>query len=112
MKQWRLLAVAMLGLLGVGCSAGPLGALARGDDDEGAVEVKLEDCPKAVQDTIKQEAGSGKIEEIEKETENGRTLYEAEVVIGGKTYELTVGEDGTLIGKEAEEDDEDGEDDD
>jgi hypothetical protein len=104
---------AAMALSAAGCGGGPLGALGRADDDdEGEVHVKLEDCPQSVRDTIRKEAGTGSIEEIEKETEKGKTVYEAEVLIAGKTYELTVGEDGKLISKEAEddEDDDDGED--
>ena len=76
-------------------------------------KVKLEDCPKAVQDTIKKAAAGGKIEEIEKETENGKAVYEADVVIDGDEYEVKVAEDGKLLSKKQEnEDDDDGDDDD
>jgi hypothetical protein len=76
-------------------------------DEEHEVKVKLEDCPKAVQETIKKEAGTGTIEEIEKETEGGKVVYSAEVKIDGKEYDIKVGEDGKLISKEAEDDDDD-----
>lgn len=84
------------------------------EDEAGEVKIALTDAPGAVQATIKKEAGSGEVKEIEKETENGRVVYEAEVVTNGKTEEITVGEDGTLLGREAEddEDDDDGEEDD
>ena len=90
-------------------------AVEEGDDDEeNEVKVQLKDCPEAVQKTIKKEAGSGKIREIEKEQEGGKTVYEAEVVIDGKEYEITVAEDGKLLEKEEEgaEDDDDADDDD
>jgi uncharacterized membrane protein YkoI len=85
-----------------------------GDDEENEVKVQLKDCPEAVQKTIKKEAGSGKIREIEKEREGGKTVYEAEVIIDGKEYEITVAEDGKVLGKEEEgaEDDDDADDDD
>ena len=76
-------------------------------------KVKLEDCPQAVQDTLKKASAGGKIEEIEKETENGKTVFEAEVVIDGDEYEVKVAEDGKLLSKKQEnDDDDDGEDDD
>ncbi len=109
---WLLTTVLSAGLV-IPIWSGVAGA--EGDDDENEVKVLLKDCPEAVQKTIKKEAGSGKIVEIEKEREHGKVIYEAEVVIDGKEYELTVGEDGTLIEKEeegAEDDDEDDEDDD
>jgi hypothetical protein len=81
--------------------------------DSNEEKVKLEDCPKAVQDTLKKASAGGKIEEIEKETENGKTVYEAEVVIEGDEYEVKVAEDGKLLGKtlENDDDDDDGDDD-
>ncbi|HET7060576.1 MAG TPA: hypothetical protein VFI43_00195 [Nitrosospira sp.] len=68
------------------------------------------DVPPAVQKTILNHAGGGKIEEIEKETkiqkvrvlhfDSGKTVtvYEAEVEKpDGKEIEIDVGEDGKLI---------------
>jgi hypothetical protein len=75
-------------------------------------KVKLEDCPQAVQDTLKKASAGGKIEEIEKETEDGKVVYEAEVVIEGDEYEVKVAEDGKLLGKTLEDDDDDDDDDD
>jgi hypothetical protein len=58
--------------------------------------------PAVVQKTIKENAGGGKIEEIEKEREikNGKTVtvYEAKVrKPDGNKIEIEVGEDGKLI---------------
>ncbi len=75
------------------------------------IQVKLEDCPKAVQRTIRREATGGKIVEIEKETDANKTVYEAEILIDGKEYEVTVNQTGTLLSKvlESEHDDEEDE---
>ena len=64
-----------------------------------AVKVKLEDCPKGVQDTLTKEAQGGQITVIDKEEEDGKATYETDVVINGKNYEIRVAADGTLIGK-------------
>jgi uncharacterized membrane protein YkoI len=73
------------------------------------VEMKLSDSPEAVQKTMKREAGNTTIEVVEKETTGGKTVYEAEARIDGKSYEIEVAEDGTLISKaledESDEDD-------
>jgi hypothetical protein len=83
------------------------------EDEAGEVKIALTDAPDAVQATIKKEAGAGQIKEIEKETEHGRVVYEAEVVTNGKTEEITVAEDGKLLGREAEDGEgDDGEEDD
>jgi hypothetical protein len=72
--------------------------------------VQWTDVPPAVQKTIIDNAGGGKIEEIEKETKIQKvrilhfdgsktvTVYEAEVEKpNGKEIEIKVGEDGKLI---------------
>ena len=73
------------------------------EDEEQTIE--LSECPKAVQKTFKQEANGSEILEITKEEEGGETVYEAEVEIDGKEYEIEVAEDGTLLEKEVEDDD-------
>jgi uncharacterized membrane protein YkoI len=91
------------------------------DEGEEEVEVKQSDLPRTVRKTLRREARGGKIEEIERERENGKTIYEAEVEIDGKEYEIEIASDGTLLSKELddgeeddeeEDDEEDGDDDD
>jgi uncharacterized membrane protein YkoI len=92
------------------CSVACLGCAvlaAEEAQDSKEEKVKLEDCPQAVQDTLKKASAGGKIEEIEKETENGKVVYEAEVVIEGDEYEVKVADDGKLLGKKLENDDDD-----
>ncbi len=70
------------------------------------VKVKLAECPLAVQKTLQREAAGAKIDEVAKEVEDGETTFEADVTIDGKEYEITVAEDGTLLEKSLEEEDE------
>jgi uncharacterized membrane protein YkoI len=81
------------------------------EGEQNEIKVQLKDCPEAVQKTIKKEAGDGKIVEVEKEREDGTVVYEAEVIIDGQEYEITVAEDGKLLGKEKEGADDDDSDD-
>jgi hypothetical protein len=65
-------------------------------------KVRWSQLPSAVQKTMTDNAGGGKIEEIEKETKtkDGKivTVYEAEVKKpGGEKVEIKVAEDGRLI---------------
>jgi uncharacterized membrane protein YkoI len=65
-------------------------------------KVRWSQLPAAVQKTMTDNAGGGKIEEIEKETKmkDGKTVtvYEAEVKKpDGRKIEIKVGEDGRLI---------------
>ena len=77
-------------------------------------KIKLEDCPAAVQKTIKDNANGGKIVEVEKEvSKDGVVSYEAEVkTADGKERDIVVGADGTLIKIEDEDDEDDDDDDD
>ncbi|MHC4982976.1 MAG: hypothetical protein ACYTF6_07390 [Planctomycetota bacterium] len=87
-----------------------------GDNDEKTLTI--DQVPAAVKATILKEAGNNEIKEIEEETEDGQTVYEAEWIADGKEVEIEVAPDGKLLEKEVEEDkdadeeDEDDEDDD
>ncbi len=76
------------------------------DDEEMEEAVEASGIPAAVQAAIERECVGGKIEEIEKEKEHGRVCYEADVIMKGLKYEVSVLEDGTLLSKELEEEDE------
>lgn len=82
---------------------------AEGDDDGNQQEeqVLLTNVPAAVSEAIAKEAGGDEIKEIEKETEGGRIIYSAEVVIDGQKVCLEIAPDGTLLGREAEDQDDD-----
>ena len=74
-------------------------------------EVSLQQVPEKARATIQEHAGAGKIIKIERETEDSKTIYEAEVDTNGKVVEFQVSEAGEYLGPEAEaEDDEDEED--
>jgi len=77
------------------------------DEDEDEVELTLGECPDAVQATILKEAAGNTIKEIEAETENGETVYEAEWIADGKEIEIKVAADGTLLKREVEDADDD-----
>ena len=65
-------------------------------------EVTLDQVPPAVKATILKEAAGAKITEIERETEHGETVYEAEFSRNGREIEIKVAPDGTLLGREVE----------
>jgi len=76
-------------------------------------DVTIDEVPEAVKATILKEAGDNTITEIEEETKGGVTTYEAEWrTADGKEVEIKVAADGTLLGKEIEDDDDEGDDDD
>lgn len=71
-------------------------------EEENEQTVTMSDLPAAVQTTIKDKAGSNKIEKIEKKTEEGKTVYEAVVDKKGKQWSIEVDQNGKFL-KEYEE---------
>lgn len=61
-------------------------------------EIRLEDCPPAVQNTIRENSRSGKIDEIESFAIQGKTLYVADVdLAGNQDLKIHVASDGALV---------------
>lgn len=79
------------------------------EDEEGAVAIKFSECPVAVQKTLTREARGAKIETVDLESEDGRVVFEADVKIDGKNYEILVAPNGALIAKKLDEDEEENE---
>ena len=79
-------------------------AVGAGQIDE--LKIGLTDCPVAVQRTLKRESFNNEIKSVFKEGEEDEAVYEAEVTVDGKNYEIRVAADGTLLEKEWEEEDE------
>jgi uncharacterized membrane protein YkoI len=97
MRKSRVL-LSLIGLGVVGMLA--FAAWAAQEDEQ---PVTLDQVPAVVKATILREVADGEIKEIEVETERGKTFYEAEFVRNGKTIEIKVAPDGTLLEKEEEE---------
>ncbi|MCG3197782.1 MAG: PepSY domain-containing protein [Candidatus Omnitrophica bacterium] len=92
------------------CAFPPIACMAAEEEE---VAVTLDQLPAAVKQTIEKETAGGTITELVKEIEDGKTIYEAEFTKDGKAFEVEVAEDGTLLAKEAgDEEDEDEEGDD
>lgn len=90
----RLVLISAIGLCILGCSSS--------EKDE--VSLTLEQVPAAVRATINKEAAGSQITEIERELEDGKTVYTAEISKDGKEEELTIAPDGRLISRELEDD--------
>jgi hypothetical protein len=92
-------------LAGSGCASHHAKEKEEGDE----VKMKFADVPAPVQKTLTDAAGGAKIDSVDKETDKGQVVYETDVKIGGKTYEIRVAPDGKLISKneEKEEDEKD-----
>lgn len=62
-----------------------------------ADDVRMDDLPRPVRDTVQREIGQGQISEIERDREPEGTVYEVEYRENGQKFELDVGEDGHVI---------------
>ena len=95
-KRWFLIGVTSLALTGLGCN----NIHHEGKEkDEHEVKVSINEVPAAVRATLEQAANGAKITTVDKEEKHGKTVYEADAVINGENYEIVVGEDGKLISK-------------
>jgi len=56
-----------------------------------------------VKATIDQESKGGTVKEIEKLSQDGKTVYGAEIVMNGKEQETIIAEDGAVIKRGAKE---------
>ena len=92
-------------IIGVTAFVGVVYAAKEGKENE--QKIALTDMPAAVQKTIQDNLSGGTITETAKETEKGKTVYQAHVKkSGGEEVEIKVAEDGKLIGVGKEDDEE------
>jgi uncharacterized membrane protein YkoI len=87
----RLGLVALVGLA--------LVARVRADEEE---KIPLDKVPKAVLDAVKAKYPAGELKGAEKETEDGKTVYEIALKDKGQNIEATFKPDGTLVSIEKE----------
>ncbi len=63
--------------------------------------ITMDQLPPAVKTTIEKESAGAKVDEIEKETEAGKTFYEVEIVKNGRESYLHVAENGKVLKRES-----------
>jgi hypothetical protein len=102
---WSIVLASALSLAWASTGCASLNGTGNDDRDEKEQPVSLDQLPAAVKSTLMKEAGDGKVQEIERMTQRGRTVYEADVMMEGKKWELTVREDGQLLKKQLDEED-------
>ncbi|MDQ6632289.1 MAG: PepSY-like domain-containing protein [Verrucomicrobiota bacterium] len=72
------------------------------DGDLLGYAIALGDVPIAIQETIKQNLAGGKLEQIDKTSEDGEIYYDVEISHGSKGISLSIFAEGTLVSKEEE----------
>jgi uncharacterized membrane protein YkoI len=68
----------------------------------GEQTIELSQAPAPVQAAIKKAVGAGKITEVVKETEDGKTVYEADFELADRDHSVTVDEAGKVLEESAE----------
>ena len=101
-KRW--IRIGLIGLLV--SSAGLTVARAAEEKEENEQKVAFKDVPAAVRKTLEREANGQSITTVDKETQKGKVVYEADVKIDGHNYEIVVDEKGLLLQKKLDEEDE------
>jgi uncharacterized membrane protein YkoI len=94
-RHWRVLAAVCLSLAGTVTVA-----VWAAEKEEKEEKVTIDQVPAVVKTTI--QAEGGKVEDIARETKDGKTIYEADVIKDGKEIELRVAEDGKLVSRKIE----------
>lgn len=76
------------------------GSLVRDVDETVSARIatmRIEDVPAAVRKTIEQQAAGRKIADIDRETWEGKTVFEVEFAQTGRNAQVHIAEDGTIV---------------
>ncbi len=65
-----------------------------------ASKLKVEDLPTAVQKTVKEQTQHAKLAGLSKEKEGGKTVYELETMVNGKSRDLMIDSAGAILSVE------------
>ncbi len=71
-------------------------------EEEGEARLTMKDLPKLVQATVQKETVGSEIVGLSKETEGGKTLYEVETKVKGRTRDMLIDAKGALTEVEEE----------
>ncbi len=101
--NWRKIALLSLGLASTlalsACAANDKHAAGKQEDEGDEIKMKIDDVPPPVKATITREAEGAAVANVDKEMDEGKTIYEADAMISGTNYEIRVADDGSLISK-------------
>ena len=101
-SRWIAVGFLGLGLAVFGCSQ-----THEKEEKEGPeIKLTLDQVPDPVKAMMTKEAEGSAFTAVDKETDDGKTVYETDVTISGKNYEIKVADDGSLISKKIDQEDE------
>lgn len=73
-----------------------------GSAQDSKAEMKLQDLPPAVEQAVKAQSQGGTLRGLFKEVEGGVTLYEAELLVNGRTKDIMFDTQGKIVTVEAQ----------
>jgi uncharacterized membrane protein YkoI len=82
------------------CVGGALAVQLVWAQDQPETKVQLTQLPPAVQEAVKAHSKGATVRGFSKEVKDGRTLYEAELSVKGRTRDLTFDTEGTIVSDE------------
>ena len=107
-RKWTILLIALMvvALCFAVATTGLAGKCCKQDKDQA---LTLDQLPPAVRATLEAQAQGCTIEDLEKEVEDGKTIYSADIIkADGTKVGVEIAEDGTLLPAEDETKDEGG----
>jgi glucose/arabinose dehydrogenase len=73
-------------------------------NDHNKTTVTMSDLPPAVKTTVDRESKGKTVEEMSKVEQNGKTIYQVEIVTNGKSQQLDISETGTVLKRHPKQD--------
>ncbi|SRR5258705_2307153 len=95
MQIHRLLMATILTLAVAGTTIG-----CKSTGEGKTTRVTVAELPEPARAAVNKLTAGGKVEQIDKEIENGKVIYDVEATVGGKHVEYSIGADGAVLGTE------------
>ena len=87
-----------LAALAAACASVKAGGARKQDEAE---HISMAELTAPARAAVEKLTAGGKIEKIDKELENGKTVYDVEATVNGRHVEYTIATDGAVVGTEA-----------
>src|SRR5437879_6347629 len=97
--RWMLAVALAMGICGCAKMQGQSGKETASSAEPGETKIALKDAPAAVRTTIEHELVGAELEDIARKEKAGKTIYETDIIRNGQKWEVNVGEDGSIVSK-------------
>ena len=97
--HWIVLAAMAIA---TGCSHNHQALQSKEAEEGNEVKMSINDVPPPVRDALMREANGAKISSVDREMQDGKTIYETDVMSAGQNWEIKVDPAGNVISRKAE----------